>query len=63
MKKLSEMIISGIPVFSYEILEKAIEIIKKKGVTILEIAQSESIDSYGNKIVLLNIMLDNGEGA
>jgi hypothetical protein len=58
MKKLQEIVISGASSFIYDILQKAIETIKGRNVTILEIAQSEITDKHGNLIILITMIFE-----
>lgn len=63
MKKLQEIILSGASSFVYDILQRAIDIVKGRNAIILEIAQSEIKDKNGNMIVLITIILDTNNGA
>ena len=56
MKKLYEIEISGAASYVYDILQKAIEILLSKNVTILEIDRSETMDENGDKAVLLTML-------
>ena len=56
MKKLHEITISGASSFIYDILQKVIEMLQTKEITILEIGQSERQDANGNLIILLTMV-------
>jgi hypothetical protein len=53
MKKLHEITISGATSFIYDILQKVIEILMSKDITILEIGQSEGTDKNDNMIITM----------
>lgn len=63
MKKFQEIILSGASSFIYDILQKAIDIVRGRNATILEIGQSETKDKNGNMVVLITMILEPNNGS
>ena len=63
MKKFQEIILSGASSFVYDILQKAIDIVRGRNATILEIGQSETRDKNGNMVVLITMVVDSNSGS